>query len=343
MVSCNKENPVVTPPPEQPDTTNRFNWSRTQLINLPVLGLYVADSNNIYINAFGNCVFYDGNSFKIFNFQDPSYLHSKVYGYDKNNIFFVGDNTLFPILKKLTNTVIKSYIIDSLFSSGVDIKVMGPDQAWISVADIGKVYYFDHGTITSYRLDVSDSVSYGHFYKNKFGELFVFAVKGLGSGLLYSYKFTNNEFELLRIDCYSNVSSGCLTSNFFNCGDDILLFANKNGKDELYYFNGGEWVSFCETVTGLYPYRLGGWSKDSLISLYVSKYDQNYSIYTWNGINWRKENIYFFTRPNQGLYPVSLEVNNGNIYITYDNELPLESFLIIGKPNNQKILSDFKR
>jgi hypothetical protein len=347
LISCNKENPIVPPPPEQPDTASRFLWSRTdKIIYSPVSNLYVADSVNIYIEADGSCVYYDGINYKFLDFHDLYYYNNKVYGFDKNNIFFAGSRTVYkgypkdyPVLKKLNNGVLKSYDLDTSETSISDILVTGPNEVWVAARSVSKIYYFNNDIIKSYRLNNSDSVNLGKIYKDKLGNLYVFVFKRYSFGIdgtMYTYKFNGSEFELLRTDCYSYITIGCLTNYMYRCGDDIIMW-NING-GIIYYFNGNKWTFLCNTLPYVVPFRFGGWSKDSLIFMY----NQWPRIYLFNGKKWRKENYYFDLAANGGTNDAQLETKNSNVYIAYYNyDAIQQSFLIIGKPN-KKNQNNFK-
>jgi hypothetical protein len=350
MFSCNKENPVEPPPPPPPqqlDTASRFLWSRIIPINVPISNLYVADSSNIYIeSAAGQCLYYNGVNINYVDFQDPGYMNDKVYGTDKNNVFFSGykykqGNNWYPILKKLTNGIMKSYDLDTGITSTSDLLIIGPDKAWVTAWAINKIYYFDNGNITEFKLYNSDSAKYGRLYKDKFGNIFAFFFKAgtNGSdGTMYTYKYTGSEFQLLRTDCFWNFDHECFTNAIYRCGDDIIMW---NGRPfaygKIYYFNGNEWILNCNTVsTEGMPFRFGGWSKDSLVIMYGQ-----YTItYTWNGKNWRKEHYYFYLSPNSGSYDAQIETNNGNIYIAYYNhDVNWETCLMVGKPNKSNLIN----
>ena len=206
--------------------------------------------------------------------------------------------------------------------------IIGPNQAWFSSFTKSKVYYFNSGTITEYRISDNDSIAEGIFYKNAYDEIFVFPKQYTfySTGFLYTYKFTGQEFQFLRKDCYHSYDENCLSDLIYRCGNDALMLTNF---PKLYYFNGSEWVYHSETPETVIPFKIGGVSKDSLVTFCMSWS----GIYTYNGVKWRKENGSPWLEPPFGLH-TNIEMKFGNVYFTYwDQILGLLGYIIIGKPN----------
>ena len=119
LTSCNKkENPISSPEPpiNPPDTVSRYIWTATRLLT-PMFNVYAADTNLLYIVGNGQLFTFDGTNVSLINLNDPNFLVFNVYGFDKNNIFVTGDgynnNSEVPMVKKITNGNIESFILDN--------------------------------------------------------------------------------------------------------------------------------------------------------------------------------------------------------------------------------------
>lgn len=335
LFSCNKENPIVPPPPEQPDTASRFLWNPIY-VGGPIYRIYVADTNNVYMEAGqGRCLHYNGHSFNYLNLQDPQFNLVSVSGYDNNNIFFVGtwipeNNVVIQKLKKYTNGVFTSYILDTSTSVMSYLKVTGYNQAFIST-DRNYVYYFDNGTIKKYYLEADTTVRNPFLFSDKNNNLIVIAFKyNYLNSEIHVLKFNGYGFDLIRNDCFNSADPNCFSDFIFQCGNDIIM-SKLEANNELYYFDGNNWQFHSAfDSTNIRAYKICGWSKDSLVAMC---YQRN-QIYTYNGKKWRYENgtPQNLHRP-VGSTEVGGEVRNSYVFIPYWDFITYDSYLIIGRPN----------
>jgi hypothetical protein len=339
IFSCNKENPIEPPPPPPPqqlDTASRFLWNPIP-VGGPIFRIYVADTNSIYIETNGRCLHYNGQSFNYLNFQDAEFSLGCVSGYDDNNIFFAGtwipeNNVVINKLKKYTNGLFTTYILDTSTSVTSILKVTGQNQAWISTRQ-NYVYYFNDGIIIKYFLETDTLVRDPLIFNDKNNNLLIIAFNLSSTNRqLHVLRFNGNGFDLIRTDCFNNGDPNCLSDYIYQCGNDIIM-SKFDANNELYYFDGNNWQyhSTFDSIN-IRAYKIGGWSKDSLVAIC---YQRN-QFYTYNGKKWRYEN----GTPNilhyaSGSTNVGGETKNSNVYFPYWDFVFGDSYLIIGKPNKK--------
>jgi hypothetical protein len=346
--SCAKdENPVnpVDPPPVAPDTVSRYIWS-TNYYSIPLYDLYVADTNLIYmIGGNNHPIVYNGFYINPYNLNDINFYSYRVYGYDKNNVFWAGqtikNNQNYPAIIKVTNGIPQSYVIESETGWLDDILIIGPNQAWFVSYFSNYVYYFDNGTIKAYKLSETDSTQGGRLYKNTSNEVFVFVPKAdppyYKAGHLFTYKFANDSFQFIRRDSLNNFSRSpdCLSGIIFKCGADAIMI---NFNDVIHYFNGNEWL--VHTYSGsVSPLKVGGVSKDSLVT--INCFESGTPIYTYGASKrWRRENNSpFFPYVDIGS-PSNVEFKFGNVYFNHWDDIFFNkgnyigsTYFLIGRPN----------
>lgn len=335
LTSCHKEeNPISPPEPpvNPPDTVSRYIWTVKRFPPL-MFNVYAADTNLLYIEANNeNLLIFNGLNIIPFNFTDPNFRTLKVYGYDRNNIFIAGYTIsgllILPTVKKVTNGNIESFILDNEESKINDLLIIGPNQAWFSSYSKSKVYHFNSGIITEYRLSNNDSIADGILYKNANNEIFVFAkhYTSIDTGFLYTYKLVGQNFQFLRRDCLQLYNINCLSEFIFRCGSDAIMLT---GLPIIKFFNGTEWIAHSEMLGSVIPFKIGGVSKDSLVA-FCFPYRE---IYTYNGVKWRKENGSPFLGSSTD-YFTNIETKFGNVYFTYFYEFEIfGGHIIIGRPN----------
>jgi hypothetical protein len=331
LSSCDKENVITPPPNPPPDTASRFIWTMSNYMPYGFFYLYVADSTHIYIGGVAE-YFFNGTNFSVIDYQDPDYINNIIRGYDKDNIFFIGyrnGTSLNPTIKKLSNGIFSTYTLDTTGYAAVDLIVTDKNKAWITSQHIPRVYFFDNGNITKYALtniDTSSPSSYTfvRILKDKFNDIYTFCYYlEKDSMKVNTYKFNGTDFLFIKKNCYGS-NNGCNWECFYKIGQDYIMWSYY----ELYYFNQGNWEFLCNTVPQVFPFVFGGWSKDSIVCLY----NQHPSIYIYNGLNWRKENIPFILPVTSGIDHSYGDTYNGSIYLPVTNIGPSLSYLLIGRP-----------
>jgi hypothetical protein len=338
LCSCHKDdnNPIIqndtTHTPTQPDTASRYIWEKLDY-HCSVYYVYVADTNAIYFVLLKWLYLFDGtNITQVFNL--PNFFVKKVYGFDKNNIFVIGEyyknNKYIPCVTKITNGNLQSYYFDNEINLSYDILVTEPNQAWLSSHNESKVYYYNNGNIDIYRLNTNDSINSGTFYKDQNNNIFVFCHKFPPSSddSLFTYKFNGIEFELFRTDIINYYNPESKSSNIYRCGNDLIMLP-RGYIQKLYYFDGNNWITHSYPFDTQVQFKVGGVSKDSLVSFII--WEDN--IYTWGTQNkWRKENNSPPLCITDDGY-TNVEAKFGNIYIPIVDESISSGCLLIGKPN----------
>lgn len=333
--SCSED--PVKPPPIVSDTTGMFIWSATSPINYPITDMYVADTNAIYLAA--------GVLLKSSGMYSPQVIDLglgnsaySVNGYDKNNIFVgVWDFNFTPsitVLKKITNGVISSYTIQNDTGRGVrNILPMGPNEAWLITQQGNAAYYFNSGTFTQYAVNGGGKA--GKFYKDRFGNVYLFALMNgnTTTDYMYSYKFSNSSFQIVSID---TVGSGTGKSGFLSyCGKDILMA----GAYSVFYFDGQVWLPHRASQNQFLMRLLGGKSKDDTLYALgpegISGSGPS-SPQIWSGNAWKVEDKGFnFSFRDEiiypGSYPRSIFIKDRKLYLVVLT-FSWSAYLLVGRP-----------
>ncbi|MBN1633865.1 MAG: hypothetical protein JW917_06855 [Ignavibacteria bacterium] len=296
--------------------------------------IYVADTNNIYIEAgILSCLFYDGISANFVDFQDSKFKLERVNGYDKNNIFFGGfqiysNEIHFPAMKKFTNGVFSTYILDSVITSIRDIAVISGNDAWL--IDHEKAYHFNNGIISTYIIRDNDSTYLGRLYFDNYN-VYAYAIN-YSKKEFYTYKFNGNNFQLIRIDCYSVSDPNCVWQSISICGSDIISFYAIHNK--LKYFQNDIWHNHSSfDSVSITPSQIAGWNKDSMVALCTSYNYGGFQLYFYNGKNWKSENIEpLWTYGSIDNFCDQGAVKSGNVYMLYISKTTWATYLLIGRP-----------
>ncbi len=337
LCSCDKdENPVIPPeppppPPPIPDTVSRYNW-KIYKIYAGLFNLYAADSNDIYIVE-NDALILHKDSLSHAIIYDPNILVKNVYGYDKYNIIATGfryrNGNYLPAVYKITNGNIQEFVYENECNISLDILVTGPNQAWLSSVCESKVYFFDNGNLTIFRLNNNDTIKSGKFYKDQNNNLFVFAYKYPTTTIdtLFTYKFTGNNFELLRRDFIDPYHPDGKSRQVSRCGEDIIMFSSYRYQKQ-YYFNGSEWVVHSLPLDTVNILKVGGVSKDSLVALI----NPGYTLITYGRGKWRRENGSPDFKGGVEVH-TNVEAKFGNIYLTSCDFIHSQGWFLIGKPN----------
>jgi hypothetical protein len=165
-----------------------------------------------------------------------------------------------------------------------------------------KVYYFDSGIFSEYILD--DTLLFPFFYRDNQGSLYIFA----------NTKENGKEY----LSVYKNL--------LYECGSDLVMTADRNYYNKLYYFNGYDWIYYMTSDFSIS--KLGGKSKNNLIALNIHP-----SIWIYNEEKWDKEdslilNIY----GSYYSYGGHIKIKDDRVYFVMQFQ-NLDSKLIIGKLN----------
>jgi hypothetical protein len=230
----------------------------------------------------------------------------------------------------------QTFVFENECNISTDIMITGPNQVWLSSLCESKVYYFDNGNLKTYRLNNNDTIKCGIFYKDQSNNLFVFAHKypTAPNDTLFTYKLSGNSFELLRTDFIDPYNPNGKNNNISRCGKDAIMLPNTNvnNSQNLYYFNGSEWIVHSYPTDSARQTKIGGISRDSLVALCMP-YDD---IYTYGSGKWRSENRSVHIKGGIDAF-TNIEVKFGNVYLTSCDYFNLLGWIIVGKPNKNTV------
>jgi hypothetical protein len=343
IFSCNKENPIAPPPPVSQDTADEYEW-RVVEEDAGLNGeIFVSDTSHIYLfYDDGTCYRYDGaNVFEEVNFNDPRFSVWEANSNDNKNIYFSGysyfSTNYAPVtIKKMLNgNVIKTWI--SSKDSTPDrfgYIVTGDDDIWYGKAYKPYIYHLTSNNFTQYELD--SGLQYNYLWKDKYNNIYAFGTRYYENlpitCAMYSYKFNGNRFDKISTDTLF------YTLVMHPCGSDLLIRTPEWG---LSFFTGNNWIRIMN-----YPnfnmYKVGGWSKDSLICF---GFEHNpplivgYSPYIWRGNEWRREKKLtklIIDDGYEGIEQVIINIMGDHVY--FPARFHNYKYLIIGKKiKNKKI------
>lgn len=349
--SCSKDNPVKPEDPIPEDTVDLYEW---KAIGFSIAAIYTPDSANIYsCHPYRNQVFHwDGaNTFTEIYFNDPEFSPRSIGGFNKDIVYVgghkspPGSNSRAHLCRISGTNIIKRYDFPDSSSGVANITCPSTDEVWFSGA-YGRVYNIKNDVIKEYILRPANG--FFHFYFDENNTMFAFSTF-IGTGgtpdILLTYRFDGNSFNLLRKDTVDVHGTG-ISSNIYNCGKDMIMVGVKeNVGTSLWYFNGLEWV-FIQNTDFHFPIIIGGYGRDSLISLsyYYGQTDffnnsLNEHVFTKTRKGWKRERgaynalaPFMFAGVMGGVIKFT---NNGkHVYVMINGQS--ESALLIGKIKNKK-------
>ena len=291
LISCNKENPITPPPPPVTvDTSDQYIWTDVGFGEM--LKAYAADTNRIYLFYLFNTYVADGYTYKRVYFANPQFIARNAMNSPDGSTYFLGFNYrnlwAYPAIEKLQNGIFtETYEASSdTNNSGFGSMVFEDDNnAWLTIGiGCSSFYHFSSGNFKEYKLD-TNLLNIYVFKQNNIIYLFGNSIlsNDPSSMTLNSYKYQNNDFELLSIDTMPE--QGYLKSMliFQTSNNDLIL----NGTNVLKYFNGRNWLILIPQPFSII-WEIGGYNKDSLIVL-AEPIGEYLRIHTWNGKFWNDE------------------------------------------------------
>jgi hypothetical protein len=292
LISCNKENPVVPPPPPVTvDSSDQYIW--TDIGNGPMFQAYAADTNRIYFFYSGYITYVaDGLIFKRVYFKNPQFKAKNAMNSPDGSTYFFGFNYRnlwpYPAIEKMQNG-----IFTETYEASADTNKAGfmsmtfedENNAWLTMGyGSSSFYHFSSGIFKEYKLD-TNFININIFKQNNI--VYLFGNNKLSndpySMTLNSYIYQNNYFELLSIDTMREQAYLHSMLIFQTSNNDLIL----NGTNVLKYFNGINWNILIPQPFSII-WEIGGYNKDSLIVL-AQPGTQQVSVQTWNGKFWNGE------------------------------------------------------
>jgi hypothetical protein len=265
--SCNKDedtvtNPIEPPPPTQIiDTLNRYKWHLDTLYGYGFIGMYVADTSNIFFISNYSFIINNGHTFQVISMQEQNYSLGGLSGFDKDNVFFGGsmfnsEGKHIPFLKKWNGSNIQTYYLNDTDNFVRGQLVIGPNDIWFTMYR-NKVYHFTNGNFVSYIIDTALYAT--DLYQDYSGNIYLFANKLYHNPNYseYRYVFNGNNFVLAGID---SLTLGNYIPELNKAGSDLVRCGEDN---VIRYFSNNSWNYLCAAYQ-FYPGAMGGNSKEHL-------------------------------------------------------------------------------
>jgi hypothetical protein len=269
LISCDKENPIVPPPPSNPLVidSNFFDWhidtARGTLGGLQ-FGMYIADTNRIFISGTIYGIFFDNGTLRKIKYldNDPNFKAYCVNGTNVNNVYFGGaadDGTQKSKLKIWNGNYIKDIDLPDDSSARIlSIEVISDNDIWMST-DHNVIYHYNTLPVTSYKLETG--LKSGMIQKDNYGNLFAYYIKNLPemNNLFYIFKYENNNWIQIYKDSTFPGSELTIGRSFVN--NQCI----RKGLTGYYYFTGNNWQKFLNLGGLIYGHACGGKSFDNIL------------------------------------------------------------------------------
>lgn len=248
--SCSEDNPIVHSNDPVIVDSNYFNWKFDTLQIMPSFGMYIADTNNIFIPGNHYMMYINNNSVKYKSYNDNDFAGWCIAGTDNNNVYIGGSSITLnrSKLKMWDGTVIRDIAMPIDTSTKIfSIEAVSSNDIWIATHK-PIVYRYLNQSFTTYKFDSIDSnLTTGIIYKDKSGDLFVHFLKYSSGGYdyVYMFKFNNGSWVQVSID---SLSQNSRLQTFSGFSDNKMLYSGRSG---LYYFTGSSWEKYINTPNSL--------------------------------------------------------------------------------------------
>ena len=321
--SCSDENPIVHSNDPVIVDSNYFNWKFDTLQIMPSLGMYIADTNSIFIPGNHYMMYINNGPVKYKSYNDNDFAGWCIAGTSINNVYIGGSSITLnrTKLKRWDGTVIRDIAMPIDTSTYiVTIEPISENELWISTTK-NIIYHYLNNSFTTYRLD-SNLVD-GLIYKDNVGGLYASLTKfyyGLNAHLNYMFKFENNSWVEVSKD---SVSVNSEMQDIIGFSDNKML---RSGKTGLYCFTGSTWekyVNLPNSLSGIL--RCSG--RDAKSVLFQADEDHQSYLFYYDGTQFYRISNYVF--PYLGLE--SLQYKFGRYYITTGEDFLGNSFFYTAK------------
>jgi hypothetical protein len=279
FTSCSENNPVIHINDPVIGDSNYFNWKFDTLQVMVASGMYIADTNDIYIPTYHNYMININNgTLKYKSYNDNDFAGWCIAGTSNNNVYIGGSSIEFyrSKLKMWNGSVIKDIIMPIDTSTNIfSIEAVSSNDIWIAT-NKPIVYHYLNQSFATYRFDSVDSkLSTGIIFKDKSGDLYVHFLK-LTTGsydYVYIFKFNNNSWTQVSMD---SLSPNSRLQSFSGFSDNKILYYGSSG---LYYFTGSSWEIYINMPTSIqYIYKCCGRDAQSVF-IQARENDQTYFYY----------------------------------------------------------------
>jgi hypothetical protein len=317
--SCSENNPIIhTNDPVIADS-NYFDWKFDTLQVMVASGMYIADTNNIFIPTYHNYMININNgTVKYKNYNDNDFAGWCIAGTSNNNVYIGGSSISLnrSKLKMWNGSVIKDIIMPIDTSTYIArIEAISENELWISTTK-NIIYHYLNNSFTTYRLD--SELEGGVIYKDNYGGVFALLGKnfqGTYDYLFYMFKFENNSWVEISKD---SVSANSEMQDYIGFSDNKML---RSGKTGLYCFTGSSWekyVNLPNSLSGI----LRCWGRDAGSLLFQADEDRQSYFFYYDGKQ--------FYRLSNNIFPYlgleSLQYKFGRYYITTGEDFLGNSF-----------------
>ncbi len=318
--SCNEDNPITHSNDPIVVDSNFFNWKFDTLQNRPFLGMYIADTNQIFIPSY-YLTYINNGSAKYISYNDNDFASWCIDGTSINDVYIGGSSlSLYRTkLKRWDGAVISDIAMPIDTSTKIfSIEAVSSNEIWIATHK-PLVYRYLNQSFTTYRFDSIDSkLSTGIIFKDKSGDLYVHFLKNTTGEFdyVYMFKFKNESWELVSID---PLSQNSMMFSFSGFSDNKILYTGKSG---LYYFTGIKWeiyVNFGNNIS----YALLSCGRDAQSIIFEARENDQTYLYYYDGKQFYRNSKIIFPYP--GLQ--SMEYKFGRFYVSIDEDWWGDSFL----------------
>lgn len=323
--SCSENNPIIHSNDPVIVDSNYFNWKFDTLQIRPSLGMYIADTNQVFIPGNHYMMYINNGSVKYKSYNDNDFAGWCIAGTSINNVYIGGSSITLnrTKLKSWDGTVVRDIEMPIDTSTIIfSIETVSPNDIWIATHK-PIVYRYFNQSFTTYRFDSVDSkLSTGIIFKDKSGDLFVHFLKLTSSGYdyVFMFKFNNDSWIQVSID---SLSQNSRLQTFCGFSDNKMLYSGRSG---LYYFTGSNWdmyVNIPNSLSGIL--RCSG--RDAKSVLFQADEDHQSYLFYYDGMQFYRISNYIF--PNIALE--SLQYKFGRYYITTGEDFLGNSFFYTAK------------
>lgn len=320
--SCSEDNPITHSTDPIIVDSNYFNWKFDTIQIRPSLGMYIADTNQVFIPGNHYLTYINNGSVNYKSYNDNDFAGWCIAGTSINNVYIGGSSISLnrSKLKMWDGAVVRDIEMPIDTSNRIfSIEAVSSNDIWLAT-DKPIVYHYLNQSFTIYRFDSIDSkLNAISIFKDKYGGLFVNFTKHTSGDYdyVYMFKFDN--------DTWKHVSFDSLSLNgrlyfFGGFSDNKILYSGKSG---LYYFNESKWDMYVNFGNNLLS-SLWSCGRDANSVLFQAV-ENNFStyLYYYDGKQfYRNSNLIF---PYHGF--MGMQYKFGRFYISMGEDWVGKSFL----------------
>jgi len=332
LISCNKENPITPPPVPSILDSNYLDWSFDTIDIKIEYGIFVADTDNIFIPGRPYLININGGLVNYINYNDNDFGSHCITGTNINNVFIGGISLSLSKskLKKWNGSTIEDIALPMDTSSLFNLLAVSENDVWMTTTK-NIIYHYSNHLITTFRLD--SNFSGGIIFKDNVGNIYssFYVIKTGDYEYLNIYKFVNDTWVQVSKDSANrNLGIGY----FIGFSGDKYL---RNNASSIDYFNGTNWEKYINLNGIIRPYISGGGSPENILF----QADENYQAYVFY-----YDGTKFYRTPNR-IFPDltfgDMQYKFGRYYLSIEQDWFGKSYLGTGKIrsnnfNNSKLI-----